>query len=146
MDTSIGNQIAGNEIYNNGVGTTAGPKTADGIVLTNGGNGDQISLKIDTAVQTAPGQVTVSGKVKDPSYPGPYRLEFFLTSSNSTSVDQAQGRKLIATETGVPAGDFSFPIVSGSQSLLNSFITVTATPTTAPLSTSSFSDAVTITA
>ena len=146
VDTSVGNAIRSNAMFANGAGKTDGPKTADGIVLKNSGNADQSAPKDVAAVQTQPGQVTVTGKVKENAgYQGTYEIQIFLTPSNDISLNQAQGRKLIATETDVPAGEFSFSVGSGSQSLANNFITVTATPTTGAANTSPFTDAAVIT-
>lgn len=140
VDTSLGNEISGNAIFLNGAGKNAGPSTADGIVLKNKGNGDQQAPADVAAVQTSPGNITVTGRVKeDPSYQGTYTIEIFLTSSSEASPTQAQGRNLIATETGVSAGEFSFPAVSGTRNLIGDFITLTATPSTAPKNTSAFS-------
>lgn len=146
VETALGNQIEGNAIFGNGSANTdgdgnqTGPRTKDGIVLIKGGNGDQPAPENVAAVQTEPGRITVTGKVTvDPSYQGTYQLQVFLTSSNEVDAKEAQGRRLIATESGLPAGDFSLSVVSGSRSLIGDFITVTATPSTPPLNTSAFS-------
>lgn len=138
VDTSAGNEIQSNSIYGNGA------KTKDGIVLKSG-NGDQLAPTKVMAVQSQPGALTVSGRIADTGYQGAYTIQIFLTPSNNATLEQAQGRQLIATETGVPAGDFSFAVGSGTQNLANDFITVTATPSTGPTNTSPFSDAAQVT-
>lgn len=138
INTSVGNQIESNAIYGNGTATK------DGITLKDGGNGGQVAPRIDTAVQSGSGQLTVTGRLTaTPGYQGAYQIQVFL--SPEAEAPNVQGRRVIGTVTDVAAGDFLLSVTTGSTDEAGNYITLTATPTAGPSNTSEFSEAVTIT-
>ncbi|MBU3749306.1 MAG: hypothetical protein FGM52_02435 [Mycobacterium sp.] len=152
---SVGNSILGNSIFANGPVVDGKPVKTEGISLRKGPAGTVPGNAGQPAPQSVEARasgilfttLTVKGSVAaypaDTGYTGTYTLEVFL--SPATDSPNVQGVKLLAAKTDVPVGEFEITIDGFSAQDLGSFVTVTATPTTAPFNTSPFSESVAIT-
>jgi parallel beta-helix repeat protein len=130
---SLGNAILSNSIFANG---------GLGIDLTNGGNAEQVAPVLAPVIRFV-GEKTVAltGTLEATSgYSGTYRLQFFSTPfADSPSAGAIEGRRLLDEIPAASAGSFTATLPRGAVGL-GDWITVTATPNTAPLNTSEFSN------
>lgn len=125
---STGDAILSNAIFGN----------AGGIVLAGGANGGQPAPQgVAAAYSASSGEVTVDGRVDAVGeYAGQFLVQVF--ASPAADAGSVQGRRLLGSlETG--AGDFSGRFDAGTTAP-GDWITLTATPVTAPRNTSAFSE------
>ncbi len=130
---TIDGNVVGNAILSNVIFANAGK----GISLQNGGNAGQPAPK-DVVAAFAPlpsGRVFITGHLKPYSddYKGTYQIQVFVAPSSDGPT------ALLATQSDIAVGDFTLTIDVGSQQVVGSYLTVTATPTTGPANTSEFS-------
>lgn len=136
VDSGTGNAILSNSISANG--GTGGL----GISLTNGGNRNQPTPQVNSVSLgiLMPTLVVDANIASRPDYSGTFTVQVFYSPTGGTAA--VQGQQLIYQQASVAAGDvtlqFAFPgTIAGPG-----FITVTATPDTAPRDTSEFSNGV----
>ena len=127
-----GNEILSNSIYGN---------SGRGIRLADGGNDGQPAPAVDSAALQGQ-QLVVTGTLNALiGYPGRFSVQVFY--SPTTDSPNVQGRQLLYTKDGLPAGAFTVQFAAPATGA--GYITVTATPQSGPPNTSEFSNDATIT-
>ena len=128
---------AGNEILSNSIFANSGR----GIRLADGGNDGQPAPTVASAALQGQ-QLVVTGTLNALiGYPGRFSVQVFY--SPTTDAPNVQGRQLLYTEDGLPAGPFTVQFAAPATG--PGYITVTATPQSGPPNTSEFSNDATIT-
>lgn len=126
---SAGNAILSNAIFGN----------ADGIVLGGGANGGQPAPEdVVATYRSSSGEITVDARVRAAGgYTGQFLVQVF--ASPAADASNVQGRRLLGSLNTGP-GEFTARFAAGATST-GDWITVTATPVSAPQNTSQFSAA-----